>query len=264
MRSERELGALGVVEDLRAGPGRPASRPAPTRRRGRGRPRRRTPRCPSATANPMPSDAAVPAAQLPRTWRPTPGRRARSRNAATSPSPRVRPASSKPPSSIGSSSASVSMVRVRSSPRNSSSSKSVSAACRSHGWSASSDGRTLEVEVAVTSALSRRLRITSPRCSRSDSPFLPVISSAWAMTLSRPSYCVDPLGGVALADPRHAREVVGGLADDRRELGIALRRHAVLVLDARRGSSAPGRTHRASGRAPSTGRSPAGASRDHR
>ena len=39
-----------------------------------------------------------------------------------------------------------------------------------------------------TRALSRRLRITSPRCSRSASPFLPVISSAWVMTLSRPSY----------------------------------------------------------------------------
>ena len=30
--------------------------------------------------------------------------------------------------------------------------------------------------------------MTSPRCSRSASPFLPVILSAWVMTLSRPSY----------------------------------------------------------------------------
>ena len=42
---------------------------------------------------------------------------------------------------------------------------------------------------------------------------------------------VDPLRGEALADPRDAREVVGGLADQRGELGVARRRHAVLGLD---------------------------------
>ena len=43
VRGERELGPLGVVEDLRAGRvGEPARR-APSRRRDRGRPRRRTP-----------------------------------------------------------------------------------------------------------------------------------------------------------------------------------------------------------------------------
>ena len=49
-----------------------------------------------------------------------------------------------------------------------------------------SPGRTGRVR-SRTSALSWRLRITSPRWARSASPFLPVISSARAMTLSRPS-----------------------------------------------------------------------------
>ena len=60
---------------------------------------------------------------------------------------------------------------------------------------------------------------------------------------------VDPLGGEALADSRDARQVVGGLPDDRRELGVAVRRDAVLGLDRRRASSGPGRRPRASGRA---------------
>ena len=47
-------------------------------------------------------------------------------------------------------------------------------------------GRTGRVR-SRTSALSRRLRMTSPRWARSASPFLPVISSARAITLSRPS-----------------------------------------------------------------------------
>ena len=46
---------------------------------------------------------------------------------------------------------------------------------------------------------------------------------------------VDPLRGVALADAGDAGQVVGGLADDRRELGIAVGRDAVLLLDVGRG-----------------------------
>ena len=49
---------------------------------------------------------------------------------------------------------------------------------------------------------------------------------------------IDPLGCGLGADPGHARQVVGGLADDRRDLGVAMRRHPVLGLD-RFGSHAP-------------------------
>ena len=41
---------------------------------------------------------------------------------------------------------------------------------------------------------------------------------------------VDPLRGVALADARHAGQVVGGLAHDGGELGVAVGRDAVLLL----------------------------------
>ena len=45
----------------------------------------------------------------------------------------------------------------------------------------------------------------------------------------------DPLGGRLGADAGHAGQVVGGLTDQRRQLGVASRRHAVLLLDGRRG-----------------------------
>ncbi len=53
----------------------------------------------------------------------------------------------------------------------------------------------------------------------------------------QPVELVDPLRGVALAHTGHARQVVGGLTDDGRELGVAVGRHAVLVLDVRRGEA---------------------------
>ena len=46
---------------------------------------------------------------------------------------------------------------------------------------------------------------------------------------------VDPAGGEARPDAGHTGKVVGGLADDRRELGVAVGRHAVLRLDRLRG-----------------------------
>ena len=52
-----------------------------------------------------------------------------------------------------------------------------------------------------------------------------------------PVELVDPLGGVPLADSGDAGQVVGGLPHDGRELGIAPRRHAVLVLDVGRGEA---------------------------
>ena len=61
-----------------------------------------------------------------------------------------------------------------------------------------------------TSALRWRLRITSPRCARRFSPALPLISSAWVMTLSRPSYWVIHLAAVFGPTPGHAGQVVGG------------------------------------------------------
>ena len=94
----------------------------------------------------------------------------------------------KPESSISSSDSSVSNSRSRST-RNSRPSKSVCTSLRSHGCIARSAG-TSGRSRSQTSALSRRLRITSSRCSRRLSPALPLISSAWSTTLSRPSYRV--------------------------------------------------------------------------
>ena len=141
----------------------------------------------------------------------------------------------------------------RAAPRNSSSSKQrVHRAWRSHGWRLEVGRGAARRSRSRTSALRWRLRMTSPRCSRSASPFLPVISSAWAMTLSRPSYCVDPLRREARPDAGHAGQVVGGLADDGRQLGVAVRRDAVLRPRPRPASSGPARRRRASGRAPSS------------
>ena len=114
-----------------------------------------------------------------------------------------------------------------------------------------------------TSAFSRRLRITSSRCSRRLSPALPLISSARLTTLSRPSYGVDPLRGGLGSDAGHAGQVVRGLADQGRQLGVAVGRNAVLRLDGLPGSSASSPRPRASGRSPWCGRSPAGRSHGH-
>ena len=159
------------------------------RRRGRaGRWRRRPRRPRSANASAVHVAGAGPPVPAPGAGRPAPRRRRARPASPPARRPRARASlTSKPDSSTASSSVGIaSSSRVRST-WNSSPSKSVCTACRSHGSHASSAGPTARSR-SQTRALSRRLRITSPRCSRSASPFLPVISSAWAMTLSRPSY----------------------------------------------------------------------------
>ena len=138
---------------------------------------------------------------------------------------------SKPDSSTASSSVGIASSSRSRSTRNSSPSKSVCTACRSHGWPRRGPSGPTSSSRSQTSALSRRLRITSPRCSRSASPFLPVISSACAITLSRPSYWLIHLAAKPWPTPGHARQVVGGLPHERGELGVARRRHAVALLD---------------------------------
>src|ERR1035437_9187803 len=118
-----------------------------------------------------------------------------------------------------------------------------------------------------TSWFSRRLRRTPSRCSRSDSPALPLISLTWATTPVRSPYCWIHLAAVLGPTPGtpgrlsedsptsaarslyrcgggpsfvssasgHARQIVGGLTDERREVAVQMWREAVFRLHCRRG-----------------------------
>ncbi len=253
-RREREHRALGVVQHLRPLAGRRARPTSAAWSSGSScvgrRPR---PRCRRSWRSASAGD--VTACRRPsgrrRARRPARSRRrARASQPPSSPPARTVIATSKPESSISSSDVSVSNSRSRST-RNSRPSKSVCTSCRSHGRSARSAGAELEVEVAdqrvelpvadhVAEVLAQRLALLAgDLVGVGDDVVEPVV-------------LVDPLGGEAPPDPGDAGQVVGGLPHQRRELGVARRRHAVLVLDRRR--SHPGQVgdaaHRVEHRGP--------------
>ena len=196
-RSQGQHRALRVVQHLGRGRGRPTRRPA--RRRPRGSPRRRRTRRPSRPPPPgRPSGPrrCRPASSPARSRRPgrRPCGRARRASRPGHREPSRLEAMANPESSISSSDSSVSKSRSRST-RNSRPSNKVCTSCRSHGRTARSAGASSRSR-SQTSALSCRLRMTSPRCARRFSPALPVIWSAWVTTLSRPSYCWSHLAAV--------------------------------------------------------------------
>ena len=92
--------------------------------------------------------------------------------------------------------------------------------CRSHGCSARSAGRELEVEVAdqgVELAVADHVaEVRAQRLALLAGDLVGVGDDVVEAVV-----LVDPLGGVARPDAGHAGQVVGGLPHERRELGVA-------------------------------------------
>ena len=211
---------------------------------------------PSSVANASAVRSPVPARQWPTGCMPT---RAAARawsasQPASSPASSTRIETSKPESSIVASSSVgiASSSRVRST-WNSRPSKSVCTACRSHDGQARSVRPGLEVEVAdqrvetavadhVAEVLAQRLTLLAGDLVGMGDDVVEAV------------VLVDPLRRVALAHAGHARQVVGGLADQRGELRIALGRDRRSAPRRRPASSAPCPRRRAWGRSRSTGR----------
>ena len=180
------------------------------------------------------------------------GRRAASSQPATSPAPRSTPSSSKPESStiVASWTSHDSRSRSRST-RNSRESNSVCTRSRSHDWASRSAGASSRSR-SRTRALRRRLRMTSPRCSRRRLALLAGDQVGVGDHAVEPVVLVDPPRREPRADAGHAGQVVGGP----RRRGRPARGSAAGVRRTwprpPRASSAPARRPRASGRAPSS------------
>ena len=83
--------------------------------------------------------------------------------------------------------------------------------------------------MSATRVVSWRLRSTLPRLARRLSPVFPLTSSARRTSLLQRAEVLDPLRGRLLPHPRDAREVVGRIAAQRREVGVLRGREAVLL-----------------------------------
>ena len=105
--------------------------------------------------------------------------------------------------------------------RNSRRSKTSCTSSRLHCARSRSARRSTPTGASLTSWLSRRLRSTWSRWSRSDSPGLALDLVDARDDALEVAELGDPLRGRLGADARHAREVVGGLADHRGEVAVA-------------------------------------------
>ena len=189
---------------------------------------------PSAAARATERTSPVPDLQVPCTVTPTRSPAWSASQAATASGSSTTPDISKPDSSISSSLSDWTVSKSRSrSTRNSSPSKSVCTSWRSHGCIARRGGVDRKVEVGdqrvespvadhVAEVLAQRLALLA-------GDLVGVGDDAVEAVV-----LVDPPGREAGADARDTRQVVGGLAHDRGQLGIAGRWHAVLRLDGRR------------------------------
>jgi hypothetical protein len=115
-----------------------------------------------------------------------------------------------------------------------------------------------------TSALIRRLRITSARCSRSESPGLARHLVDLGHQRVQAPELRDPLRRGLGTDAGDTRQVVAALTDQCGDVGVLVGRHTVLVLHRLRVIRVSSDTPRTGGRAPSWCRRPAGRHRGRR
>ena len=192
------------------------------RRRRTPRRRRRPGPARSRLRGPNPSGRSRPR-RCARRWRARPASRPTPRAAGSRPRDRTRPPARPRPRW-----ASASSSRSRST-RNSSPSNNWWVASRFHGRRSRSS-MVSGSSRSSTSALICRLRSTSSIRSWNASAALPFSSPACAVRFSRPSYISSHLAAVFGPTPGTPGQVVAGLADQGRQVGIALRGREVLLL----------------------------------
>ena len=216
----------------------------------------------AATATPLASPvprAHVPATDSPARWSDA---RCSATQAGTASGATTSPSTSKPSSASGAAASTVAKRRSRRT-RNSSPSKTVCTSSRAH-WVRWRSSTSMPTGLSLTSWLSRRLRSTWSRWSRSDWPALPGILSMLATMPSRSPYWVIHFAAVLGPTPGTPGRLSDDSPDHGREVAVAGRRDAVLLLDLRRVPSATPRTRRGPGRGSSPGRRRAGRCRGRR